>query len=307
MTDRSSGMESWARRTIKVRAIRFGLAALVVVGVVASSMSMADASPRSSGVDPTARALLPANIKKSGVLIDGIQAPNPPMEYSKNGSSHWIGFDIDVVDAIAVKLGLKVTYDNQAFTQLIPSLETNRVQIVASGLSDLKTRESVANFIDYFKTGAQLFTSKANFPKASNWAALCGQTVEINIGTSYIPDVAQLSAKVCKGKSPIKDIIVGGTIADQELQIKTGRAIAAVTAPENVGYLSTVSPGDWVTIGPVFAPSYYGIAFAKSQVALFNAATRAFKDILQDGVYVQIAKRWHVTGSEVSKVMRNVG
>jgi len=58
------------------------------------------------------------------------------MEYSKNGSSHWIGFDIDVVDAIAVKLGLKVTYDNQAFTQLIPSLETT---VSKSSRRDLAT------------------------------------------------------------------------------------------------------------------------------------------------------------------------
>jgi len=285
------------------------LATLVAAGTSLVGPATAQAATSSSGVDQAARALLPASIKSSNTIIDGIQAPNPPMEYSPTGSTtHWEGFDIDIVKAIAAKLGItKVTNDNQAFVQLIPSLETGRVQIVASGLSDLKTREGVANFIDYFKTGAQLFTSAADYPKASSWSALCGQTIEINVGTAYVADLQALSAKVCKGKAPMKDIVVGGTIADQQLEIRTGRAIAAVTAPENVGYLSTISPGKWVTIGPVFAPSYYGIAFAKSQTGLFHAATLAFGDILHDGTYVGIAKKWHVPGSEVTSVMTNRG
>lgn len=304
---KSSAPRSRGNRAIRHIPLWASLAALVGTGTTLLGPPVAQAAT-SSQVDQAARALLPASIRSTNTIVDGIQAPNPPMEFSPNGSStHWEGFDIDVVDAISAKLGLKVTFDNQAFVQLIPSLETGRVQVVASGLSDLKTREGVANFIDYFKTGAQLFTSAADFPKASSWAALCGQTIEINVGTAYVADVAALSAKVCKGKAAMKDIIVGGTIADQELEIRTGRAIAAVTAPENVGYLSTISPGKWDTIGPVFAPSYYGIAFAKAQTGLFHAATKAFGDILHDGTYDNIAKKWHVTGSEVTSVMTNRG
>jgi polar amino acid transport system substrate-binding protein len=314
MLDNASATTRSTRARAIAKVVATGLA-LLLTGTLAACSGSAGASsgPSSSpsvpgGVDKAARNLLPASIKASNTLIDGIQAPNPPMEYSKNGSNNWVGFDIDIVKAIAAKLGITdVTFDNQAFVQLLPSLTTNRVQIVASGLSDLKTREGIANFIDYFKTGAQLFTSAANYSKASSWAKLCGQTIEINVGTSYIPDLQALSNQVCKGKPAMKSIIVGGTIADQELQIRTGRAIAAVTAPENVGYLSTISPGDWKTIGPVFAPSYYGIAFAKSDTALFHAATKAFADILTDGTYLKIARKWNVTGSAVTKVMTNLG
>jgi polar amino acid transport system substrate-binding protein len=316
MLNNASQATTWRPRLARWAA-GLGLSGLLIGSLAACSASAGTAggtsSPKPSvsvpgGVDKAARNLLPASIKQSNTLIDGIQAPNPPMEYSQNGSSNWEGFDIDIVKAIAAKLGITtVTFDNQAFVQLLPSLTTNRVQIVASGLSDLKSREGVANFIDYFKTGAQLFTSAANYPKASSWASLCGQTIEVNVGTSYIPDLQALSNQVCHGKPSMKMIVVGGTIADQELQIKTGRAIAAVTAPENVGYLSTISPGDWKTIGPVFAPSYYGIAFAKSDVALFNAATRAFGDLLADGAYAKIAQKWHVTGSEVATAQTNLG
>jgi polar amino acid transport system substrate-binding protein len=120
--------------------------------------------------------MLPASIKASSTIIDGIQAPNPPMEYSSNGSSDWKGFDIDIMKALASRLGIShVQFQNQAFVQLLPSLTTHRADVVISAITDKKARQGVASFIDYFTTGAALFTSKANFPKASSFAALCGQ------------------------------------------------------------------------------------------------------------------------------------
>jgi polar amino acid transport system substrate-binding protein len=129
----------------------------------------------------------------------------------------------------------------------------------------------------------------------------------VNIGTSYIQDMQQLSSSVCAGKPAIKEITVGGTIADQELQIRTGRAIAAVTAPENIGYLGTISPGNWVPVGKVFATAPYGIAVAKTNTGLLNALDGAMKDIVSDGTYAKIAKRWNLVPSEVHSVTINAG
>ncbi len=262
---------------------------------------------RATSVDQAARKLLPASILSRGTLIDGINLPNPPMEYTNPGSSTPTGFDIDVAKSIAAKLGLKLTFSNVAFVQLLPSLGTGRLDFMLSGLSDLPSRRGVADWIDYFRSGARIFTMKSSSSKVPNLQALCGQTVETAVGTSYVQELPQLSASLCKGKAPIKVLAVGGSLAEEEIQVKTGRAIAAVTAPENFGYLSKSVQGDWVPVGGIFAPSLYGIAVKKGNTPVRNAIAAAFRDTIKEGTYMKLARKWKQEASAVSTVTINKG
>jgi polar amino acid transport system substrate-binding protein len=235
------------------------------------------------------------------VLRDGINSPNLPMEFPGPGGKGFQGFDISLANAIGAKLGVKIQFDNVAFVQLLPSLATGRIDIMLSALSDLPTRRATATWIDYFKSGARMFTTKANAAKYPTLASLCGQTIETAVGTSYIQEIPTLSATTCKAKAPMKVLAVGGSLAEEELTVKTGRAAAAVSAPENFSSLSSA----YVPVGGIWAPSHYGIAVKKGNTPVINAVKAAFGDVLKDGTYASIAKRWGQTASEVTTVTVN--
>jgi polar amino acid transport system substrate-binding protein len=270
-----------------------------------SSASPQAAARGSATVDAAARALLPSSIVQSGVLADGVNLPNPPLEYQVNGTGAFTGFDIELGRALAGDLGLKLQPLNLAFTALLTSLDSGRVDIVLSGLFDTTARQAKYNIINYLNTGAQIFTTPANASKAPTLSSLCGQTVETAVGTAFIAELGTLSKSLCKGKAPLKVLAVGGSFAEEVLQIQTGRAVAAVATPDNIAYEDTVSPGKYVRVGLPFAKVPYGIDVPKSEGGLLKALVMALKDVIKDGGYAKIAKENNLQESEVTGVAVN--
>ena len=178
----------------------------------ASGTSPATSSTGSSagaGVDAAARAKLPADIVSKGKLVNGINVPNPPMEFHDTTSNTLTGLDVELTNALAAKLGLTADYSEVQFEQLLPSLTTGRADIVLSALSDTKERQAIADWVDYFKSGDRFYTTNDLAAKYPDYASLCGQTVAVASGTSFVQDVPALSATVCAGKSPMKVLAIG--------------------------------------------------------------------------------------------------
>jgi polar amino acid transport system substrate-binding protein len=264
-------------------------------------------SSSAGGVDAAAAALLPADIKSAGVINDGVNLPNPPLEYQNNGAGAYTGFDIDLAAALAAKLGLKVHYDSLAFTALLTSLDSGRVDIVLSGLFDTAKRQAKYNILDYLNTGSQIFTTTANASKAPDLASLCGQTVETAVGTAFSAQLATLSTTLCAGKSPLKVLAVGGSFAEEVLQITTGRAVAAIATSDNIAYSDSTDPGKYVKVGAPFDLTPYGIDIPKADTGLLNALKAALTDILADGTYAKIAAKYGETDGAVTGITVNSG
>ena len=96
-----------------------------------------------------------------------------------------MGFDIDLGEAIAKELGVKIEWQETAFAQMISSLVTGRVDIVMAGMSDLPGRREQVDFVDYLKTGAQFYTSQANAATIKTPADLCGKKVGASRSTNW--------------------------------------------------------------------------------------------------------------------------
>src|SRR3954469_24241209 len=73
----------------------------------------------------------------SKTVINAATVPKyPPFEFKDPASGKLIGFDIDIVDAIAAKMGVKVNWIDSSFDQLISSVETRRADVIVAGMAD---------------------------------------------------------------------------------------------------------------------------------------------------------------------------
>jgi len=240
---------------------------------------------------------------RAGKLVDIINLPYPPMEFSNPGSSTPIGFDIDMATAIARKLGDSISFSNVQFPQIIPSVRTHRGDFAWTAVFDLKARQKTLNFIDYFKTGSQLYTSAANAGKYKSIKSLCGQTIAVPTGTSFGQVVGRLSKAQC-GSTPMKQVTVASP-TEQNLQIREGRAAAAISGPETVLYLRKQQPGKWALVGGILEPDYYAVVFAKSNTAMMNKVFTAMKAAWKDGTYHRILAKWGLTGAAIPQPLMN--
>ena len=67
-------------------------------------------------------ATLPDDIRNSGKLVVGVNIPYPPNEF-KDESGNIVGFDVDLMNAVASVLGLTVDYRESDFAKIIPSID----------------------------------------------------------------------------------------------------------------------------------------------------------------------------------------
>jgi polar amino acid transport system substrate-binding protein len=272
----------------------------VAIGLLVAGLLVTTGWATSRGAEAASRS---DSRPQAGHLTDIINLPYAPMEFSTPGSTKAIGFDIDMATAIAHKLGDSISFSNVLFPQIIPSVKTHRGDFAWTAVFDLKAREKTLNFIDYFKTGAQFYTSTANSSKYKTVKDLCGQTIAIPSGTSFGQVVNRQSKALC-GSKAMKEVTVPSP-TEQNLQIREGRAAAAISGPETVGYLQKQNPGKWVPVGGIVEPDYYAVVFAKGSTALMNKMLTTMKAAWSDGTYHRILAKWGLTSAALTQPLVN--
>ncbi len=237
---------------------------------------------------------LPERIGQSKKVRIAVNAGFPPMEMRDPKTNELIGFDIDFGNAIASELGLKTEWVDGAFEQMIPALISRRVDLVMSGISDLPERRNTADFIDYLKSGTQIY-AMTNGP-LSVPSDLCGRTATVSLGTSMPDDLKKWSERTCVGKGlPAVKIILDNNLGQQIINLKQGRADAAVQALEGIDLILEEQKGAMKLIGDPIHVTFQGIAFRKEDTALRDAFFWAAKQKFADGTYAKLLQKWKLT------------
>ncbi|AME25804.1 MULTISPECIES: ABC transporter substrate-binding protein [Burkholderiaceae] len=241
-----------------------------------------------------------------GTLTAAIVPNYPPFEYKDPATDELTGFDVDLGNALAAKMGVKLKWEETSFDQMMSALTTHRVDVILSGMTDLPPRRESVNFLDYIKTGPQFYTLKARGGEYAQIEAICGKRVGSSRRTSFPDDTKTWSDEHCvKAGKPA--IVVVGTdgSADARLQLRQGRLDAAVQGGETLPYQNTLEKDAYAPIGQSFLSQYTAIGMAKDNTALSDAMKQAFGKLLADGTYKKILTKWGLQEHAVSKVVIN--
>jgi polar amino acid transport system substrate-binding protein len=296
-------------KTSMVVGLVAGCATLVGCSSAAPSASTSASASSSTGNSLEVQSLhneLPASVKSSGAVSDYINIPYAPMEMY-NSQNQPVGVDISLMNDMAQVLGVKVNFTNVEFPELFTALQSGRAQMVMSGISDNTSQRDIYTFIDYFQTGSQMETSRADMEKyhIKGMQSMCGLTVETGEGDAFPPQIRLLSQKYCGSPTSIKQLDVL-SLAQSQVNIEDGRAQAMLRAgPESVSYNvhnqpGGVASGQWVAVGPVYYPTDFGIAFPKGS-GLVTPFLNALKVLFKDGKYQQVLAQFNVA-SDALKV-----
>jgi polar amino acid transport system substrate-binding protein len=259
------------------------------------------ASSPSAGVDSSAVALLPAAIKSKGTLTAGVDATYAPNEY-KDSSDHIVGFDIDLFNAVAGALGLKVNYVSSNFDNIIPGITGGKYDVGVSSFTDNKEREKTVDFVTYYSAGIQFVA-----PKGSNFNpdAACGKKVAVQAATIELTDLQTRSAACKKSGKPSINIQQFTAQGDATTAVNLGKVDAmSADYPVSVDAVNK-SGGNLKLVGTTnFDAAPYGYAIAKNS-GLTKALQAAVQAVINNGTYDQIAKKWKLTGGEIKTAQIN--
>ncbi|MFT2092199.1 ABC transporter substrate-binding protein [Paraglaciecola sp. 2405UD69-4] len=249
---------------------------------------------------------LPQSIKDKGEIIIGINAIYPPMEYVDLGTGVLTGFDVELAQALGTELKIDIKFENQKFDQLINSVNTSRVDMVMSGLSDNAKRRETLDFIDYFNTGTQVFTTRRFSTQIRKIADISGKLLAVSGATDYLTTVQKWSADNLEAKGmPAINIMAVDSAPTARLQMIQGRAQASAVSPEVLGWVIKQAPGTFVPVGPVLDPAPYGIAFTKTNTQLRDAVFFAMQALFNNGTYQALLAKWEITAGTLSTPLIN--
>lgn len=127
-------------------------------------------------------AVLAASVMDKDVIWVGTESTFKPFEF-RNEKNHIVGFDIDLINTIADKMGKKVEIVDMAFDALIPSLLTGKIDMIAAGMSATPERAKRVAFSDVYYTTPDAFTVKADRTDIASLDDLDGKKVSVQLGT----------------------------------------------------------------------------------------------------------------------------
>ncbi|MGD9478342.1 transporter substrate-binding domain-containing protein [Shinella sp. G-2] len=236
-----------------------------------------------------------------GVLKICTSGEFPPMEYYENpGDKDLVGFEIDVMDAIAKRWGAKAEYVVGDFKGLLPSLDSKRCDLVASGIMITPARLEKYDGIPYFGSHVVLVTA-ASDTETKVPADVSGKIMAIEAGTTYEKTVADLNAELqAAGKAPIEAQTYPSASGVIE-QILVGRATATITQDTTAAYRMLQVPGRLAIPYTYEESENYGIYLRKS-----DGDRQMLKDAIEalqaSGEMKAFLKKWNLpeTSTDVS-------
>ncbi|AVO45108.1 ABC transporter substrate-binding protein [Phreatobacter cathodiphilus] len=251
---------------------------------------------------------LPAAIKQRGAIIAAVIPNYPPLEMKNPQTGELTGFDIELGNAIAAKLGVRMQWQETSFEQMLAAVRTGRVDIILSGMSDLPARQETATFINYIRSGTQFFTQHSRAAEFPNREALCGKTVGASRRTSLPAEIKAFSDANCvaHGRPEIRYVGTEGS-ADARTQLRQGRIDAAMQGSETLPYIMGLEPNTFALVGEPTRYTLMGIATAKEAEELRQAIVGALKALIADGTYKQLLVKWQLQPSELTEITINAG
>lgn len=239
--------------------------AIAAVGVVAQSAHAQDTLEK---------------IKKAGVMVAGTSAAYAPFEYREAGKL--VGFDVDMGEEIARRMGVKIEWVEIDFKGIIAGLRSKRVDLLISAITKTPERAEQIEFsMPYYNAGIG-GAKKVGVPIVSP-ADLTGKTVGVQIGSS--------GERYVRGQlKGLKEIKSYDTILLALKDLEIGRVDVAVNPLPSIKYNMKGLKGLETTA--VWSDSTVGINTRKEDTALMAEINKHLTDLKNEGFLDKLDKKW---------------
>jgi polar amino acid transport system substrate-binding protein len=254
------------------------IAALIGAGCGSSSDTTSSSSTGASTGGGTASNDL--GLITPGTLTVGSDIPYPPFEQGKPPG--YSGFDVDLVDAIADKLGLKTHWEDTSFGTIFSDQQAGKFDMVASSATITPAREQKVTFSDpYFDADQSLMVQK-------------GSDIQ------SVDDITSSTRIGAQEGTTGQDYAEQKTDAQVQTYAAIGTAFNALQAGQVDGVINDFAVSAYAlkkypqldVVQEIKTGEQYGFPMQPDNTALIDAVNGALKGLIADGTYEKIFKKW---------------
>ena len=232
-------------------------------------------------------------VQDKGELVLGCDIHFPPMGFDDNGTV--VGFDIDLAEAVAEKLGVKLVAKPIDWTAKEMELQSGKIDVIWNGYTINKDRNGKVEFTKPYLNNAQMLVTKAD-SDIKSVKDLEGKTI------GYQSDSA--AQDIFDGSDEIKNAVDNSQMYDDYqkalLDLKTASRIDAVICDKVlIEYAMKQEPGVFAICEEPLGTEYFGIGCPQGATALAQAIDKAIDELNEDGTIDEICAKWFGGGNIV--------
>jgi len=290
-----------------VKSGRRAILGLAVVAALTTSMAACGSeTDTGSGTTPVTSASadtgladkVPADIKSAGKLTIGTDSTYAPSEFLDADGKTVIGFDVDLFNAVAAKLGLKAEWQSATFDSIIPGVASKKYNVGVSSFTVNADRMKEATMVSYFSAGTQ-WAAKAGATVNADDA--CGKKIAVQTGTVQLDDLTARSKKCTGAGKPKITIDQYQAQSDATNAVVTGKDEAMLADSPVCAYAVKQTNGKLALVGEIYDSAPYGYVLPKDQADTMGAAIQgALKALIADGSYKTILAKWGVDAGGIT-------
>ena len=245
--------------------------AILIAAVMAALMTVAPSLGAARTLDA---------IKASGKLVIGTEGAYAPFNFYEGAKL--TGFEIELAEAVARKMGLAVEWKALSFDALLAGLKADRWDMVVASFGITEERARAVTFTQPYYCSGGIIVSRD--PAIRSAATLAGKTVAVQTGTTYMKSVSLVPG--------VKEVKNFPHDTDARSALATGRVDAWVSDRFAVKAALDATPKSALKTGEFLFIEKIAPAVQKGNMPLAVAADKALAELMVDGTYKTLSQKY---------------
>lgn len=223
-----------------------------------------------------------AKVQEDGELLVGTEGTYPPFTYHDE-SGKLTGFDVEIAEEIASRLGVKAKFMETQWDAMFAGLDSKRFDMIANQVGINEERMEKYDFSEpYISSVAVLVTQKGN-TDVKAFEDIDGLKSAQSLTSNY--------AEIAKSNGAE---LVGVDGFNQAIELLNSKRVD-VTINDNLSVLDFLKQKPDANIQIVDEASdaaQSGLMFNKGNETLVEAVNEALNEMIEDGTYDKISDKW---------------
>ncbi len=245
-------------------------------------------------------ALVPDSVASDGKLTIGTNIYYAPAEFYDTDGKTPIGYDIDLMKALAAVMGLEADIQQAEFAAIMPGIP-GKFDMGIANISVTTERQENFNMIPYFATGSSWAIATDN-PNDFDPSDICGTTVGVQIGTVQDDELAAMDFSSCdqapdvqryNEQSAVTTAVVGGKLD----AMYADSSVADYAVAQTSGQLETI--GEPTGVVPI------GIVVSPEDAEFTEATVAALQYLMDEGYLADIFSAWGIQDNVATEALVN--
>lgn len=219
-------------------------------------------------------------IQEKGKVVVGMSADYAPYEFhyiDESGKDVIGGFDVDIANEIAKKIGVELAIQEMDFDALVAALPAGKIDLVISGMNPTEERAKVVDFSEiYYNSKHGVLVRTEDVDKYKTFSDLEGAKVGAQLGSTQ--------EQIAKNEIPNADLQLLANVNNLILELKSGK-VDAIVMEKPVAEMAVKTNPELAVGEPTYEEKTGGnaVGIAKGNEELLAKVNEVIKELNETG------------------------